>query len=127
MKRNMKCRVPGCRAKSKGPRFHFMCQKHLTLPEKKQLEYRINFNGNPTVHRAKKKGTNYVPVKVIETSTVKELDVATGKHIGKVVPKFGLYESEINDVNQRILSLAAELKKLGAQVSFNFVIDVLKR
>src|SRR6267143_7007311 len=35
-KRDMRCRYPGCKNRSKGPRFRFFCEKHLKLPKKKQ-------------------------------------------------------------------------------------------
>jgi hypothetical protein len=35
---DMHCRYPGCKNRSKGPRFHFLCAEHLKLPKKKQLE-----------------------------------------------------------------------------------------
>ena len=37
-KRDMSCRYPGCRNRSKGPRFRFLCEEHLKLPKKKQDE-----------------------------------------------------------------------------------------
>ena len=38
IKRDMRCRYPGCKNKSKGPRFRFLCEEHLKLPKKKQDE-----------------------------------------------------------------------------------------
>jgi hypothetical protein len=38
IKRDMRCRYPGCKNRSKGPRFRFLCEKHLKLPKKKQDE-----------------------------------------------------------------------------------------
>ena len=38
IKRDMSCRYPGCKNKSKGPRFRFLCEEHLKLPKKKQDE-----------------------------------------------------------------------------------------
>ena len=35
-KRDMSCRYPGCKNRSKGPRFRFLCEEHLKLPKKKQ-------------------------------------------------------------------------------------------
>src|SRR5712691_346808 len=35
-KRDMRCRYPGCRNRSKGPRFRFLCEEHLKLPRKEQ-------------------------------------------------------------------------------------------
>ena len=35
-KRDMSCRYPGCKNRSKGPRFRFFCEKHLQVPKKKQ-------------------------------------------------------------------------------------------
>jgi len=32
----MRCRYPGCKNRSKGPRFRFFCEKHMKLPRKKQ-------------------------------------------------------------------------------------------
>ncbi len=32
----MRCRYPGCKNRSKGPRFRFLCEEHLKLPKKKQ-------------------------------------------------------------------------------------------
>jgi len=34
----MRCRYPGCKNRSKGPRFRFLCEEHLKLPKKKQDE-----------------------------------------------------------------------------------------
>ena len=36
-KLDMRCRYPGCKNKSKGPRFRFMCEEHRKLPKAKQL------------------------------------------------------------------------------------------
>lgn len=33
-KLDMRCRYPGCKNRSKGPRFRFLCEKHLKLPKK---------------------------------------------------------------------------------------------
>ena len=38
IKRDMHCRYPGCKNRSKGPRFRFLCEEHLKLPKKKQDE-----------------------------------------------------------------------------------------
>jgi hypothetical protein len=38
LKRGMSCRYPGCKNRSKGPRFRFLCEEHLKLPKKKQDE-----------------------------------------------------------------------------------------
>jgi len=38
LKRDMSCRYPGCKNRSKGPRFRFLCEEHLKLPKKKQDE-----------------------------------------------------------------------------------------
>jgi hypothetical protein len=38
IKRDMSCRYPGCKNRSKGPRFRFFCEEHLKLPKKKQDE-----------------------------------------------------------------------------------------
>ena len=35
-KRDMRCRYPGCKNRSKGPRFRFFCEKHIKLPEKEK-------------------------------------------------------------------------------------------
>jgi hypothetical protein len=35
-KLDMRCRYPGCRNKSKGPRFRFLCEEHLKLPKAEQ-------------------------------------------------------------------------------------------
>jgi len=37
-KRDMSCRYPACKNRSKGPRFRFLCEEHLKLPKKKQDE-----------------------------------------------------------------------------------------
>ena len=34
-KLDMKCRHPGCKNRSKGPRFHFLCEEHLKPARKK--------------------------------------------------------------------------------------------
>jgi len=36
-KLEMGCRYPGCKNRSKGPRFRFMCEQHRKLPKAKQL------------------------------------------------------------------------------------------
>ncbi len=30
----MRCRYPGCKNRSKGPRFRYLCEEHLKLPKK---------------------------------------------------------------------------------------------
>jgi hypothetical protein len=35
-KLDMRCRYPGCKNKSKGPRFRFLCAEHLKLPKSEQ-------------------------------------------------------------------------------------------
>jgi hypothetical protein len=35
-KLDMRCRYPGCKNKSKGPRFSFLCEQHLKLPKKQR-------------------------------------------------------------------------------------------
>jgi len=35
-KLDMRCRYPGCKNRSKGPRFRFLCDEHRKLPKKKQ-------------------------------------------------------------------------------------------
>jgi len=35
-KLDMRCRYPGCKNKSKGPRFRFMCEQHRKLPMAEQ-------------------------------------------------------------------------------------------
>jgi hypothetical protein len=35
-KLDMSCRYPGCKNRSKGPRFKFLCADHLKLPKKEQ-------------------------------------------------------------------------------------------
>jgi hypothetical protein len=37
-KRDMRCRYPDCKNRSKGPRFRFLCEEHRKLPKKKQDE-----------------------------------------------------------------------------------------
>ena len=37
-KLDMRCRYPGCKNRSKGPRFRYLCEQHLKLPKKKQDE-----------------------------------------------------------------------------------------
>ena len=32
---DMSCRYPGCKNRSKGPRFRFLCEEHLKLPASK--------------------------------------------------------------------------------------------
>jgi len=36
-KLDMACRIAGCRNRSKGPRFRFMCETHARLPKGKQI------------------------------------------------------------------------------------------
>ena len=36
LKRDMRCRYPGCKNRSKGPRFRYLCEQHLKLPKKEQ-------------------------------------------------------------------------------------------
>jgi hypothetical protein len=35
-KLDMRCRYPGCRNRSKGPRFRFLCEEHAKLPQAQQ-------------------------------------------------------------------------------------------
>jgi hypothetical protein len=35
-KLDMRCRYPGCKNRSKGPRNHFLCEEHLKLPKSEQ-------------------------------------------------------------------------------------------
>jgi len=35
-KLDMRCRYPGCKNRSKGPRFRFLCDEHRKLPKKEQ-------------------------------------------------------------------------------------------
>lgn len=35
-KLEMRCRFPGCKNRSKGPRFRFLCEDHLKLPKAEQ-------------------------------------------------------------------------------------------
>src|SRR5207253_2758068 len=35
-KLDMRCHYPGCKNRSKGPRFRFLCDEHLKLPKKEQ-------------------------------------------------------------------------------------------
>jgi len=35
-KLDMRCHYPGCKNRSKGPRFRFLCEEHLKLPKKEQ-------------------------------------------------------------------------------------------
>src|SRR3982751_6300439 len=35
-KLDMRCHYPGCKNRSKGPRFRFLCEEHLKLPKKDQ-------------------------------------------------------------------------------------------
>src|SRR5213080_184986 len=37
-KLDMRCHYLGCKNRSKGPRFRFLCEEHLKLPKKKQDE-----------------------------------------------------------------------------------------
>lgn len=48
-KHDMKCRAPGCKARSMGPRFRFRCEKHQ-LPG---IGYGKVTHGKITVRRAK--------------------------------------------------------------------------
>jgi len=32
----MRCHYPGCKNRSKGPRFRFLCEQHLKLPKREQ-------------------------------------------------------------------------------------------
>jgi len=41
----MRCRYPGCKNRSKGPRFRFFCEEHLKLPKKKQDEVLAKWAG----------------------------------------------------------------------------------
>jgi hypothetical protein len=35
-RRDMRCRSPRCKRRSKGPRFRFLCEEHLELSRKRQ-------------------------------------------------------------------------------------------
>jgi hypothetical protein len=43
LKRDMSCRYPGCKNRSKGPRFRFLCADHLKLPKTKQDEVLVKW------------------------------------------------------------------------------------
>jgi len=49
LKRDMHCRVEGCKNRSKGPGFGYMCDEHLKLPKaeqrKAQEQYRLKHAG----------------------------------------------------------------------------------
>ncbi len=32
---DMRCRYPSCKNRSKGPKYHFLCEKHLKVPLRK--------------------------------------------------------------------------------------------
>lgn len=38
--RDLSCIAPGCRNKSKGPRFHYLCDKHMDTPKKQYEQWR---------------------------------------------------------------------------------------
>src|SRR5438128_10702793 len=42
-KRDMRCGYPGCKNRSKGPRFRFCCEEPLTTPRKKQDAARVEW------------------------------------------------------------------------------------
>ena len=44
-KRDMGCRYPACKNRSKGPRFRFLCEEHLKLPKRKQDEVLAKVGG----------------------------------------------------------------------------------
>jgi len=55
LKRDMRCRYPGCKNRSKGPRFRFFCEEHLKLSKKEQdaaLAKWAEKNGSPGNGRA---------------------------------------------------------------------------
>jgi hypothetical protein len=37
-KRDMNCRVAGCKNRSKGPGFRYMCEEHMKLPKSEQIK-----------------------------------------------------------------------------------------
>lgn len=43
-KLDMRCRVPRCKRRSKGPRFLYMCERHQKLPNGKKLKYLEQYN-----------------------------------------------------------------------------------
>ena len=47
-KRDMSCRYPGCKNRSKGPRFRFLCEEHLKLPKKEQAAALENWAARAT-------------------------------------------------------------------------------
>lgn len=38
--RDLACIAPGCRNRSKGPRFHYLCDKHVDTPKKQYEAWR---------------------------------------------------------------------------------------
>jgi len=45
IKRDMRCRVKGCKNRSKGPRFGYICEEHLKkLSKAQQRKARANWN-----------------------------------------------------------------------------------
>lgn len=52
MKLDMRCRVPGCKKKSKGPRFHYMCEDHKKLSKREKLAFLKSWKEkHPSRHR----------------------------------------------------------------------------
>jgi hypothetical protein len=49
IKRDMHCRVEGCKSRSKGPGFGYMCEEHMKLPKAEQRKaqdtYRVKHAG----------------------------------------------------------------------------------
>lgn len=43
---DMRCRVPGCKSRSRGPRFHFHCKGHSKLPLNVKLENMAKYRSN---------------------------------------------------------------------------------
>ncbi len=38
--RDLACIAPGCKNRSKGPRFHYLCDKHMETPRKQYEQWR---------------------------------------------------------------------------------------
>jgi len=45
VKRDMSCIAPGCKSRSKGPRFRFLCEKHLKASSKDVESWRAARSG----------------------------------------------------------------------------------
>lgn len=134
----MKCRVPNCRKKSKGPRFHFMCAEHMKLPVKMQKDYQARYN---------RRNGKLIVAETVETTSPFNGEKVLTEGLERKKPKhrkgrYGTDEAlvDLDDMikqmpaitlnvehEDRVLALVKDLKKLGVPVTVSLALTLPRR